>query len=192
MLCGEYLFVCTRSDSRYAWTNVRETRERRAEEAAKEEVEKAKRKTQFMSSYTASRQYHNTSSVRDDPTPSPLGTDRGTPGPLATDGDKDKDGGSKSNPTSNVDSPPDDLIRKLMGAALTREHRPVHIDAEDAKHASASPQATPEPESEPAPKDEKPVRLSEQIAAGHIPSELALQVLQSQMGMGGGEPIDVE
>lgn len=173
------------SDTRYAWTNVRETRERREVEAAKAEAAQAARNAHLASlasgatyHHDATRRYHTTmmSSVRDEPAPSPPpGLDRGTPTPAPTGDDEKSEAGA--------DSPPAELVQKLMDAALVRELQPVHIGTDERQYHFAPPaEPTPDPDPHVPPVPLPPVRLSEQIAQGHVPLNFAFNVATSQMG----------
>lgn len=187
----------------YAWTNVRDIRDERVKEAAEAEAQQAARNAHLASlaSGGASSGPHLpvvrsfrgplVSSVRDDPAPSPpLGTDGdrtrpGTPASVGTPKPQEK----KEDETSASLTPPEELIQKLMQAALGREPKPVPIVPMEP--ADRKPRATPPPPASPPPEPQprEPVRLTEQIAIGHIPMDLTMDVIASQMG-GGSMDVD--
>lgn len=157
----------------YAWTNVRETRERRKAEAEAEKAKQAERKAQFArweSNNMAPRFGAATSSVRDEtpvrdpskdrskepskePTPAPSPVPAESPGP-------------------SRDEIKQALVQRLLDAAVERE--PMPVPAEEERRA-------------PTPPPPHLSRISQALGNNPLMMDVALKVIKSDLGRGMGD-----
>lgn len=151
----------------YAWTNVRETRQRRKEEAAAQKAREAARAVQYArweSGTVTPRFGAATSSVRDE-----------TPSSTVSKSPSKEPETAPAGPTRSELKQA--LVERLMEAAIERE--PMPVPAEEEKKRAPTPPPAPQR-----------ARISQAVANNDLMMGLAMKVIQSDMGKGMGDMID--